>query len=322
MEIQPRVGVSVVGNLNIDLILRGVGSLPAWGQETEASGHASAVAGQAGCLALALARVGVPVEVISAVGDDEPGREIASTLKAAGVGTGGVAILDGGRTGLSVALVRDDGERAFVSDFAASGRVDAALVRRHAATISQTRVLCLVGLHNLMSFDLGEARAMLGLARAEGILTVLDTGWDPRQWPEATVTGTIEMLGEVDVFLPNLDEAEALTGLRDPVDAAAVLAANGPATVVVKCGSAGSYGTRGDEAHHVESFPAVVQDAVGAGDSFNAGFVAGQLAGLDLRESMVQANALASLYIARAVDRFPTAVEVADHVARYGPDAS
>jgi sugar/nucleoside kinase (ribokinase family) len=317
MAPRSRAGVSVVGNLNIDLILRGLGSLPAWGQEVEGTSHASVVAGQAGCLGLALAHVGVPVDVIGGVGADGPGREIVAALSRAGVGTEGVEVLDGEHTGLSIALVREDGERAFVSDFAASSRVDADLVRRHWTGIAQSRLLCLVGLFSLPSFDPPDARTLLAEARVAGLQTVLDTGWDPKQWPAATIEATLELLGEVDVFLPNLDEAEVLTGLRDPVLAAAALAAKGPSTVVVKCGAAGSYGLHGGVGCRVPSFPAEVYDAVGAGDSFNAGLLAGLVAGMELRNAMVQGNALASLYIARAVDRFPSAAEVAGQAARH-----
>jgi ribokinase len=318
MDPRSRVGVTVVGNLNIDLILRGLRSLPAWGQEVEGSSHMSAVAGQAGCLGLALGHVGVPVDVISGVGDDGPGREIIATLAHAGVGTDRVAVVKGQRTGLSIALVREDGERAFVSDFAASRRVDAALVRRHWAGVAQARFMCLVGVFNLPCFDLREASDLLADARQEGVRTVLDTGWDPQQWAGATIDAVLDMLGEVDVFLPNLDEAEVLTGLRDPVRAATSLCARGASTVVIKCGAAGSHGMHAGEAFHVPSFPATVYDAVGAGDSFNAGFIAGLMAGMDVPAAMVRASALASLYIARVIDRFPSADEVAEQEARHG----
>jgi ribokinase len=307
MSAGSRSRVVIVGNLTIDLILRGLGSLPSWGQEVEASGRVSAVAGQAGNLALALAHLEVPVEVVGTVGDDDDGRHIIATLSGAGVGTNGIEVLAKARTPLSVALVRDDGERAFVSDFGASDGIDWEYVGRLGDDVA---LVCLVGVFNLPGFDVGEARAALAAARARQTRTMLDTGWDPGGWPEGTRAGIVELLGAVDLFVPNLDEAEVLTGRRDPAGAAAQLAAHGPATVVVKCGAQGSFGLEGQWSGTAPSFPAEVHDAVGAGDSFNAGLIAAQLAGDGLRESMAYGNALASIYIARRASRFPSAAQV------------
>jgi ribokinase len=307
--------VSVVGNLNIDLLVRGLAALPEWGREVEASGHARVVAGQAGNLALALVHLDVPVAVISAVGADQAGDQILAALSNAGVATDGVEVIADEPTGLSVALIREDGERAFVSNFGASYRVDADLVGRHRVSVQQDAMLCLVGLMNLPTMGLGAARDLLAEVRKWGVTTVLDTGWDPGDWPPETVQGTLALLKHVDVFLPNLDEAEVLTGTRDPAAAARALAARGPATVVVKCGATGSHGRQGDRDVFVPSVPATVVDAVGAGDSFDAGFLAATLAGVGLQEAMVHGNALASLYIARSVDRFPSATEVAQRVS-------
>jgi ribokinase len=313
--------VVVAGNLTIDLILRGLGSLPSWGQEVVAEGRASAVAGQAGNLALTLAGLGVPTQVVGAVGDDAAGGEIVSALARAGVGTDAIRVRPGEGTPLSVALVREDGERAFVSDLGGPDPVEWQQVRRVTAA-DAVAFLCLVGVFNLPGFDAHAAREGLAAARADGIRTVLDTGWDPGGWAGATRAGIVDLLTEVDVFLPNLDEAEMLTGQRDPARAAAQLATHGPSAVVVKCGPDGSYGLQADWAGAVPAFPASVQDAVGAGDSFNAGFIAAQLAGLGLRESMERGGAVASLYISRATDRFPSAAEVDAQLARYRVSAS
>src|SRR3954447_8523739 len=97
--------VCVVGNLNADLIIRGVAALPGWGQEVAGSGHALVTAGQAGYLALGRARLGVPTSVIANVGDDHQGQAILDELRAAGVGTDGVEV-SAGATGITVGAVR------------------------------------------------------------------------------------------------------------------------------------------------------------------------------------------------------------------------
>jgi ribokinase len=313
--------IGVVGNLTTDLILRGLVSIPRWGHEVLATGRDSAVAGQGGNLALALAHLGLGVDLVSAVGDDDAGLGIVAVLRRAGVGTERIEVRRGERTALSVALVRDDGERAFVSDLGLSRSVDWQRVSR-LASADELRVLGLVGLFNLPGFDPEEARVALAHARALGVTTVLDTGWDPGGWSKRTRTAITDLLTEVDVFLPNLDEAEILTASRDAERAAARLAERGPTTVVVKCGAAGCYGLDGGWAGGVPSLPTSVQDAVGAGDSFNAGFLAARLGGLDLRESMLQGNALASIYIGRARGRFANAAELAEVVGKHSGSAA
>ena len=118
------------------------------------------------------------------------------------------------------------------------------------------------------------------------------------------------LLAEVDVFLPNLDEAEALTGLRDPTAAAAALHRHGVGTVVVKCGRDGCVGRTGERVEYAAAFAVEVHDAVGAGDAFDAGFMYAHLEGRDLAECMTFGNAAAALYVSRRTNRHPTANEV------------
>src|SRR5581483_10101150 len=82
--------VCVVGNLNIDLIIRGVAALPVWGQEVAGTSHVAASAGQAGYMAMALGRLGAPTSIVANVGDDLFGRQIVDDLAARGVETGAV----------------------------------------------------------------------------------------------------------------------------------------------------------------------------------------------------------------------------------------
>ncbi|HEU5431914.1 MAG TPA: PfkB family carbohydrate kinase, partial [Thermomicrobiales bacterium] len=246
--------VCVVGNLNIDLIVRGVAALPAWGQEVAGTSHVAASAGQGGNLARTLGRFGVPVAVVANVGDDQFGRQIRGDLAASGVDVDALEIANGA-TGVTVAIVRPDGERAFVSDFACLREFDEFLVERHWDKIAAGDVVCLVGQFSLPRLTMEAAGRVLARARAAGAITLLDTGWDPAGWPPATVRGLRALLADVDLFLPNADEATALTGRGDPAAAAAALHDDGPAIVVVKQGAAGSLLRAGDETIALPALP-------------------------------------------------------------------
>jgi len=309
--------ICIVGNLNIDLIIRGVPDLPRWGQEVAGTSHVAASSGQAGYLAMALAQFGVPVSVVANVGADGFGSQILEDLRRYGVGLDGIETTEG-QTGITVGIVRRDGERAFVSDFSSLRAFDESLVLRHWDLVAAADVVCLVGQFCLSQVTPEVALRLLRRARVEGKTTVLDTGWDPAGWPPTTVAGIRTQLGEGDIFLPNLDEARAITGTEQADMAAADLRQQGPTLVVIKCGAEGSYLSHASGAHALPALPARIYDAVGAGDMFDAGFLYGLWRGWTLQASQVFGSAAATLYIGRLTDRFPTVADVVTAAKPYG----
>lgn len=302
--------VVVVGNLNTDLIIRGVADLPRWGTEVAGSEHVQTCAGQGGYLALGLQALDVPTELIAAVGDDDRGRGIVNHLRRSGCGTEEIELRQGERTGVSVAIVAPDGERAFVSDFGSSNLVDLETVRRHAGRFPDAAFVCFVGTFNLPGLPLEAVAELALVARGHGARTAFDPGWDPGGWHPETVSAFRRGLAAFDVVLPNAMEAEAITGEKDPLAAAQVLHRWGAGEVVVKCGDLGAVGVDVATNARIAAMVTPVVDAVGAGDAFDAGYLAARLCGLDMSAAMRHATATASLYVSRRTDRFPSAVEV------------
>jgi sugar/nucleoside kinase (ribokinase family) len=316
--------VCVIGNLNIDLIIRNVPYLPAWGQEVMGSSRIQVSSGQAGYLAFALSRLGVPTSLIGNVGKDLYGQQIIADLHAYGVNTSGVALA--GQTGITVAIVRADGERAFVSDLACLQDFSETMILQHWGLVKAAAIVCLVGLFCLPNLSLQAATRVLEKARRAGKITMLDTGWDPHNWSADTLAGMRTLLKQVSLFMPNLNEAHAITGQETAVEAAAALQELGPDLVVIKCGPQGSYARHGSQTYQVPARTVRVYDAVGAGDVFNAGFLFGFRHGWSLEDCMVFGNSTASLYISKELDRFPKldeATSVArDYPAKLASDAS
>ena len=114
--ISERENVCIIGNLNIDLIIRNVSGLPVWGQEVFGENYFLTSSGQSAYTAFALSRHGVPVGIIGNVGDDIYGEKILKDLASGGIDISEVEKVESGNTGITVAIVRKDGERAFVSD--------------------------------------------------------------------------------------------------------------------------------------------------------------------------------------------------------------
>jgi sugar/nucleoside kinase (ribokinase family) len=197
-----------------------------------------------------------------------------------------------------------------VSDFACAREFDVTAATEALGGLLGCAVFALVGQFNLPALTVADVGDLLRRARRAGMTTVLDTGWDPHGWSPDTVAGLHDLLPEVDVFLPNQEEAGMLTGRDDAEAAAADLARAGARTVVVKCGADGSHGRCGTRTEHVPALPVRVHDTVGAGDAYDAGFVAGLLRGEDLAGAMALATATASVHVGRATDRHPTFEDV------------
>jgi ribokinase len=294
----------VVGNLVIDLIIKGVPSLPSWGHEVLGSGRSEDVGGQGANLARAAARLGLSTTIVSVVGDDGSGRRIRDTLQADGVGIGTLEVVDGD-TALTVAAVRPDGERAFLTDLGCSGEMRPEVLARHWPLVRDARAVACVGTSNLPGLDATSVASVLAEVRAAGALSVFDPGWSADYGPTA-VRAMDRILGVCDLFLPNREEARAMTGESGLAEMLRALGDRCPGTVIVKCGSEGSAFLREDTVVVVEALPVHVDSAVGAGDVFDAGVISGLLETGDPVSAAIRGTAAASLYISRASSRFAT----------------
>lgn len=283
--------VLAIGDINVDLVFTGLDRLPGAEQESLARDLAVLVGGQTGTVARALARLGRPVSFVGRVGDDENGRAAVRALSEAGVDASGVVVDPGGRTGLTVVL--STGSQRAYATFAGC----AAQTRRDDVTAEQlagARHLH-VGSYYLQKALRPDLPDLFREARRRGLTTSLDPGWDPAgQWgPEI-----LELLGEVDVFLPNAAEAAAITGTQTPEQALAALSAWG-GTVVVKMGAAGCIAASGGRTLRCPAFQVPVVDVTSAGDVFSAGFLHGHLSGWSLERSLRFASACGAIAVAR-----------------------
>jgi sugar/nucleoside kinase (ribokinase family) len=145
---------------------------------------------------------------------------------------------------------------------------------------------------------------LVARAHDAGTTVSLDTGWDP----EDCWTQVLAALATVDVLLPNAQEvvrlASAVDGRLgteglDAADAATALAAGGP-LVVAKLGADGALAVRDGAVVRVAAPRVDTVDAVGAGDSFDAGFLTGWLEGLDLVDALTLACACGALSTRRS----------------------
>ncbi len=269
----------VIGDCNPDLVL-GVNAGPEFGQvETLVDEAKLTLGGSASIVACGAARLGLQTALASLVGDDAFGRAQLEGLADRCVDTTRVVVDPKVRTGLSVILQKDDGDRAILTMLGSIGELRAKHVETAIAAGARHVHITPYFLLTSLRRDVGR---LFALARGAGATTSLDTNWDPEaRWSD----GLDDALGEVDCFMPNAEEARRLTGRRSVRDAASALAER-VETVVVKLGAEGAYARSGEEEMSVPAPAVKVVDTVGGGDSFNAGFLAARLSGWPLDRSL------------------------------------
>jgi sugar/nucleoside kinase (ribokinase family) len=138
--------------------------------------------------------------------------------------------------------------------------------------------------------------ALLKKMKSAGLTTSLDCNDDPDDHWQG---GIRDALQHVDIFMPNSREAMHLTGTRDVQAAAKQLAQIVP-LVVVKLGAEGAIARRGEETWSSPALKLQVVDPVGAGDSFNAGFLHEYLKQSDLQTCLAAGNLAGALSVTRA----------------------
>jgi ribokinase len=277
--------VLVVGDLNPDLLVSGDDLVPRFGQRERYASMYMTLGGSAGIFAAGAARLGLRTALVACIGDDALGEVSLGELRSRGVDVSPVRRVAGARTGLTIHFLRD-GDRAMLTEPGAFAAVRASDAIAHLTPpprhVHLTSVFLLP--------DVRRAGAeLVAAAHAAGATVSVDTNDDPEG-----AFARPPWLTTADILFPNDREAVALAGEREVVAAARALAADG-ALVVVKRGAAGALAVRGDELCEVAPPGREAVDAVGAGDTFDAGFLAAWLAGRPLREALLLACACGAL---------------------------
>jgi sugar/nucleoside kinase (ribokinase family) len=277
-----RFDLLVVGDANPDVLLTGAPAIPPYGQaETLVTSGALALGGSAAIVAHGAARLGLSTALSALVGRDAAGDFVLDALTTAGVDVTACVRHETLPTALTVCLTAEDGtgDRAILTapgclphfgpehlpQFGPEHLADVAARHVHAASYF---------LQPRLAAALPE---LFRAARAAGATTSLDTNHDPAEtWQLAP--GLIE---DCDILLPNESEARAL-------DATARITA-------VKQGGKGATARAGDQSLTARGPELTPVDTVGAGDSFDAGFLAGYLATGDLAHALALGCACGSL---------------------------
>jgi sugar/nucleoside kinase (ribokinase family) len=295
--------VVVLGDANVDMVIRlpdrAPGQVDLTGSEPQLYGG-----GSAANVAVGLARLGASVTFIGSVGDDGFGRWLADDFAREGVDTRGLIAIHDAFTPMVIALIEPAGERMVVVWPPERG----ADLRLRPQDVDPVWMADTAWLHTTgMCLRASPVRETvlhgMALAREMGAVVSLDLNLRVELWGlDGETRETLEPAIDLsDVVLGSGPEEIVPVAGVDDVESAARSLSDGQRLVVARLGSDGALaaGPQPREAYHVPAFPTPIVDTLGAGDAFDAGFVAARLAGCDTREALRWGNAAAALKIAR-----------------------
>ncbi len=269
--------VIVVGELNVDLILNKIDGFPEMGKEILAQEMTLTLGSSSAIFASNLSALGAKVAFLGKIGKDQFGDLVLKNLQAKGVSTELIIQDEHLNTGATIVLNYDE-DRAMVTH---SGAME------HLTIDDIKTELLQLGRHlHFSSYYLQpgikkDAGTLFKTAKDLGLTTSFDMQWDPAEKWDLDVASVLPF---VDVFFPNKQELIHLTGQVNLNEAIKTL---GPYanTVVVKMGNEGSVLFHDGRSNKLPAFVNNnVVDAIGAGDSFNAGFVFKYIQGADMVE--------------------------------------
>lgn len=244
------------------------------------------IAGAESNVAVGLAKLGYQVGWISKVGSDEFGACIMRELRAEGVDTSHVIVSDEGPTGI------------MFKQFSASHDSSVFYYRKGSAAstlkaedidwdyLSQAQIVHCSGITPALSDSCRKTvQEIFRFAKHNQQLISFDPNIRRKLWSEEEAVETLKpLLAQADIALLGEDEGKLLLGTADPQSIAEILLEQGTKYIGVKRGNKGSYVADEKGGYFIEPYPVKVVDTIGAGDAFNAGFLAGLLEGLSVEE--------------------------------------
>jgi len=276
--------IAAIGELNVDIILNGIESEPEIGKEKFCKDMTVTLGSSTAIFAANAAALGSKVCFVGLVGKDSFGDLVCSSLEAKGVAT---HFIGKGETPTGATICMNYGEDR--ANLTYQGSMDVMGFDQIDQSVFKLAKHIHLSSLFMQSALLRDIHKVLDAAAENGCTVSLDTQWDPM---EKWALDYPAVLPKITVFMPNEKELCALTGKASLEDAIAEVLPYLGGIMLVKCGSKGSLLVKKDGSRKL--LPAFlnknVVDAIGAGDSFNSGFVSAFVKGLSPEECQKTGN--------------------------------
>lgn len=279
----PSFDITIAGEINLDLILHGLPVEIPIEREVLATGFEATLGSSSAILAHNLACLGMATGFITRVGRDELGVMALERLAESGVDLSRVVKAENGtKTGVTV-LLDHGGERRILTYPGTMFEMTRADLDIEYLASARHFHLSSLFLHRGLQADLSDLFKEL---KSRGLTLSLDTNDDPEgKWDGVLA----QLLPYIDILLPNKDELFRMARRDNMDDALADLSSTVP-VIAVKCGREGAVVQNKQHRIRVPGIAVDPVDSIGAGDSFNAGFLAAWLSGCSLEESARAGN--------------------------------
>ena len=276
--------IIALGELNVDLILNQIEGFPEVGKEKFAKQMTLTLGSSTAIFAANAASLGAKVAFCGMIGNDSFGDLVETSLQKKGVDTRYLIRQDKHATGATICMSYDE-DRANLTYQGAMDYMSLADINPEVFTAAKHIHISSIFMQSGVRRDLLK---ILELCRDNGVTTSLDTQWDPvEQWD----LDYKQVLPLLTVFMPNETELKYLTHSETLEEAVEKIRPYANAAVI-KCGSQGSLLIQKGQPDHKQSalLNTNVVDCIGAGDSFNSGFITRLAEGASLVECQQYGN--------------------------------
>ena len=280
--------VIVVGELNVDLILNQIESFPEIGKEKLADNMSLTLGSSSAIFASNLSSLGMKVSFVGKTGNDIFGRLCRDQLNGKGVDTSMLIQSDELNTGATIVLNFGE-DRAMITHQGAMKYLGINDITKEMLNTAKHLHFSSYFLQPGFKSNLD---SLFKMAKEAGLTTSLDVQWDPgEQWD----FDFKKILPYVDIFFPNESELLKLTG-KDSIDTALKVIGGYGKFILVKKGKQGSLLSYNNKLVNGKAFlNDNVVDAIGAGDSFNAGFIFKFIQGLPPEDCQTFGNLIGAI---------------------------
>ncbi len=290
-------GALIIGNTNVDIVMGSLSRWPEMGTETMLTHSDFRAGGSAGNTVLVLRSLDQPTCLISAFGNDELGRWLAGKFEE---DLAYCAVIDA-PTCYSVGLLHSNAERTFFSNV---GHLDALSYHHVSSAIGKcgfaSGLVLLSGAFTTPTLR-NDYTKMIKELKSSGWQIAIDPGWPAEGWTPKVIKEVEQWFSLCDHVLINDKEAMALAGTEELGSALPYLEkmVSRDALLVVKCGADGAMASKAHDMFMARAPKVEAFDTVGAGDAFNAGYIASVLDNSSIQKALDLGVATASRHISQ-----------------------
>jgi ribokinase len=275
--------ILVIGSINIDLVGTGA-RLPGPGETLNGTAFSKTFGGKGANQAAAAAKAGADVQLLGAVGDDDFGRSALEAQRSYGVNTARCKTTAGTSTGVALILIGGkEAENSILIVPGANGEISPS---------------DLIGI-DWAAFDAVMLQLEIPMETVEAAIRLASPHTKVILTPAPAVALSEDLLGQIDVLIPNEHEICIAAGTKDADSAVRQVSDLVREGIALTLGARGVRWVSQTEDYLLPAFPGEPVDTVGAGDCFSGYFATAYAAGESIRDSLTFASAAAALKIQR-----------------------